>query len=634
VFYLHWVPVGVAAGTLGGYVIEGVLGRGGMATVYSAHHHEHGRRVALKVLAGDQIDDREFVARFRREGRLQASLEHPHVVTVYEAGESDQGLYLAMRLVPGSTLATLMHERELDATRALELLGQVAEALDAAHAAGLIHRDVKPQNVLVGDSDDAYLGDFGLTTLGGAGGVTVTGKLVGTISYLAPEVIGGADAVPASDRYAIAAMAFECLTGTVVYPRRSEAAILFAHTSEPPPRASRRRPELPSSLDGIFERALSKNPVDRPQTATALVEEISAALERDGAAALGPPPPPGAAALEEQTVEPLPPPAPAAAPRAQRGRRAAALVAVALAAAGVAFGVGAWVGDGDEPQAASPPAVLSGTQVLGSDLAEPGRTLDCRGRPARASAQGCTIIQSALPRRALVVPEDGVIRRWAVRSARGELALAVVRPRGDVTFQVARSRPEVVGNGGVHLFGTDLAVERGDLVGLVVLAGSAAGARPGVEGATTRRWIPELPLGKPVEGGFANELLLRVEYVPGGQQRLPDQVTGPAAADLEPGRVVERRRVRLRSGRPIEIALVSLGDRFALDQFLDSRRVARIGVPADFRPGEGRILTFEPHAHPTEPEQAEIVIEYAPTDSGRILNHYYASFPREFEFVW
>ena len=126
---------------------------------------------------------------------MQASIEHPHVVTVYEAGESEHGLFLAMRLVSGSALATLMRERALDARRALALLSQVADALDVAHADGLVHRDVKPQNVLVGESDDAYLGDFGLTRVGGADGVTATGNLVGTLSYLAPEVIRGGEAI-------------------------------------------------------------------------------------------------------------------------------------------------------------------------------------------------------------------------------------------------------------------------------------------------------------------------------------------------------------------------------------------------------------------------------------------------------
>ena len=256
-----------AGAVVGSYRVEGVLGRGGMGTVYSARHVEHGRQAALKLLASELSRDPDFVARFQREGRLQASLEHPHVVTVFEAGESEHGLYLAMQPVPGPTLAALMQERALDARRSLALLSQIADALDAAHAAGLVHRDVKPQNVLVGAADDAYLGDFGLTRLGGASGVTATGKLVGTISYLAPEVIRGADATPAADRYAFAAMAFECLTGNVVYPRQTEAAILFAHTSEPPPRASARRPELPSALDAVLERALSKDPAARPDSA-------------------------------------------------------------------------------------------------------------------------------------------------------------------------------------------------------------------------------------------------------------------------------------------------------------------------------------------------------------------------------
>ncbi len=615
---------------VGGYIVEGVLGRGGMATVYQARHAEQGRLVALKVLTGERNRDPEFVARFRREGRLQASIEHPHVVTVFEAGESEHGLFLAMRLVSGPTLAALMHERALDAPRALALLRQVADALDAAHARGLVHRDVKPQNVLVGDSDDAYLGDFGLTTVGGGDGVTATGKLVGTLSYLAPEVIRGAEATPASDRYAFAAMAFECLTGTVVYPRGSEAAVLFAHTSEPPPRASRRRPELPDGLDQTFERALSKDPGARPESAVALADGIGATLEGAGLADLGPPPPPGAAALEEPTVEPLPLAA-APPPRRRFRERAAWLVGAALVGAAVAVAIGASVGD--EREASAVPATLSGTIALGSDLSEPGRPLDCEGSRPDADSPGCTIVQSALPGRTLVVPEDGVIRRWSVRSARGEFALAVVRPRGDETFQVARSRIEFASNDGVHVFETDLAAERGDLVALVVLPGSGAGARSGVEGAGTRRWIPDLNHGKPVDRGFANELLLRVEYVRGGQQRLPKQVAGAAAADLEPGRVVRRRAIRFTNGRRIELVLVALGNRYVLDQFLEGRRTARIDLPADFRARDGRIIQFGAYSQASEPASGGIYVEYAGATSARILSHFFVFFPRGFEFI-
>ncbi|MBN1530259.1 MAG: serine/threonine protein kinase [Thermoleophilaceae bacterium] len=607
-----------------------MLGRGGMATVYAAQQIEDGRRVALKLLADELSGDPEFVARFRREGRAQAALDHPHVVTVYEAGESEHGLFLAMRLVPGPTLAKLIHERALDSQHSLALLRDVAGALDEAHAQGLVHRDVKPQNVLVGDSDDAYLGDFGLTTVGGADGVTVTGRLVGTISYLAPEVIRGSDAGPASDRYAFAAMAFECLTGTVVFPRRSQAAILFAHTSEPPPRASGRRPELPPALDRVFERALAKAPGDRPESAVGLVDEIAEGLEHAGMAGLGPPPPPGAAALEDETAAPIPVATPGASEH--RRRSAAWLVAAVVAVAGVAAALGATLGGDDERAASAAPATLPGVQVLGSDLAGPGQAVGCDGRRPRPRSRGCTIVQSALPGRSLVVPADGVIRRWAVRSARGELALAVVRPRGEDTFQVSRSRNEFVGNDGPHLFETDLAVERGDLVGLVVLSGSAAGVRAGVGGARTRRWIPELPFGRAPERGFPGELLLRAEYVRGGRQRVPDQLGEPEVASVRPGRVVRRVRARFKSGRPVETALVSLGDRFVLDQFLEGRRTARIDVPG-FRPGDGRILTFGIYAPPTPADQLDLLIEYVRAESSRIEFHYFATFPREFEFI-
>ena len=606
-----------------------MLGRGGMAIVYSARHVELGRRVALKVLSDDLSSDAEFVARFRREGRLQASLEHPHVVTVYEAGESDHGLFLAMRLVPGSTLALLMSERALDAKLSLDLLHQVGTALDAAHEAGLVHRDVKPQNVLVGDSDDAYLGDFGLTRLGGDEGVTATGKLVGTLAYLAPEVIRGDDAGPASDRYAFAATVFACLTGTVVYPRRTEAALLFAHTSDPPPSISRRRPELPAALDDLFARALAKNPGDRPASATAFVDSVDQAL--DGAA-LGPPPPPGVAALEAETAGPAPRP-PSHAPDRRR-RLGLWIAAAALAGAGVAAAIAVAVGNGDESEASTVPAALAGTTVLGSDLTDTGRTVDCRGRTPSSTSPSCTIVQSDLPESTVVVPRDGVVRRWAVRSARGELSLAVVRPRAGGYFQVARSRNEFVEDEHVHTFSTDVAVEQGDVLGLVVLPGSAVGAAD-ADGATTNRWIPlltgtlrppELGAGK----GFDDELLFRVEYAPGGRQESPAQVTDARAEKLEAGRVRAHHTSRY-EGRAFEHALVAVEDRIVLDEFAEGRRTARIDVPG-FQRG-GRVITFEVDEGEANQPDFGIYVEYANPDSARILSHYYVVAPGGFELV-
>jgi serine/threonine-protein kinase len=621
-----------AGAVVGNYRVERVLGRGGMGTVYAARHVQHGRQVALKLIAAELSHDPDFVARFRREGRMQASLEHPHVVTVFEAGESEHGLYLAMRLVPGPTLASLVADRSLDAPRALALLRQVADGLDAAHAAGLVHRDVKPQNVLVGEADDAYLGDFGLTRLGGAATASITDALVGTVSYLAPEVIRGDEAGPASDRYAFGAMVFECLTGTVVYPRQTQAAVLYAHTSEPPPRASGRRPELPPALDEIFERALAKDPGTRPASATELIDAVSAKLNGAGPV-LGPPPPPGVIALADETGRPNPVGAPVAAPH-PRGRAwlLGGLLAAALAGAAVAAAATALVGgDEDDPPAA--PATLPGTRVLGSDLSEPGRAVTCRLGVTDHAVPSCTIMQTDLPGRTIVVPEDGVVRRWGVRSARGELVLAVIRPRGEDTLQVSRSQHEFAGSSGVHLFETELAVERGDVLGLVALPGSASGLRGGVEGARSTHFTPAVFGGDQTAGRPGDELLLRVEYVPGGQQRRPEPVTGAAAADLPAGRVVERTRLRFNSGRPVEIALVALGDRFVLDQFLNGRRTARIDVPADLGPETGSIVTFYVAPNPGVQESIGIYIEYRPTGSARILNHYFGTSPHGFDFV-
>jgi serine/threonine protein kinase len=205
-----------------GFRIERLIGRGGMGVVYEATQLSLDRRLAVKVLHPELGEDPAFLERFRREGRLQAALEHPHVVTVHEAGESEHGLFLAMRLVRGSSLAALLREGSLDAARALKFLRQVAGALDAAHAAGLVHRDVKPRNVLVDADDRAYLADFGLTRT------------------------GQEEATPASDRAAFAAMLLVCLPGVLdepEHPWESATAIVDAaeRTLGFPARRGRRR---------------------------------------------------------------------------------------------------------------------------------------------------------------------------------------------------------------------------------------------------------------------------------------------------------------------------------------------------------------------------------------------------------
>jgi serine/threonine-protein kinase len=174
---------------MAGYRIERLIGRGGMGVVYEATQLSLDRRVALKVLTPDLTTDELFRARFRREGRIQARLDHPHIISVHEAGEASAGLFLAMRFVGGPTLKALIVARELGATRAMRILTPVAGALDAAHAFGLVHRDVKPQNILVAPGDHPYLADFGLTKSTSETAITADGNFIGTLDYIAPEQV-------------------------------------------------------------------------------------------------------------------------------------------------------------------------------------------------------------------------------------------------------------------------------------------------------------------------------------------------------------------------------------------------------------------------------------------------------------
>jgi predicted Ser/Thr protein kinase len=267
-----------------GYRVEGVLGAGGMGVVYEATQLALDRPVALKILTAGHGSD-EFKARFRREAMLQAALEHPNIVSVYEAGDSEEGLFIAMRLVRGSDLKQLSEDGSLPATRALDILGQAAAALDAAHAAGLVHRDVKPQNILVDGDNHAFLADFGLTKDAGERGLTLTGAYTGSLDYAAPEQIRGEAAGAGADLYAFAAVLYEALTGEVAFPYDTEAALLYAHLSEDPPRPSERRPELPSGLDAVVARGLAKRPEERYGSATELVDAARTALASQPAAA-------------------------------------------------------------------------------------------------------------------------------------------------------------------------------------------------------------------------------------------------------------------------------------------------------------------------------------------------------------
>ena len=615
---------------VGPYRLGRLLGRGGMAVVYEATDESVGRTVALKLIASE-LADVTFVERFRTEGRMQAALDHPHVVTVYEAGTSAYGPYLAMELVEGTTLAGLIDHGALDAERTLRLLEQVALALDGAHAAGLVHRDVKPRNILVDERDHAYLADFGLTRLGDTTGATATGQFVGTLAYVAPEIIHGEPAGPASDRYALAAVLFECLSGSIVFPRPTQAAMVYAHTSEPPPQISRRRTGVPPPLDDVLLAGLAKAPDERPATATELIARARKAL---AGTALGPPAPraPAAGHPSDPSVTAEAPVVTAPAPARPRRRRAPVAAAFAGALAG---GAAMALVLSDDPAAegskAAAPATLAGTSVVGSGLTDGGRTVDCAGRAVAARSAGCTVFQEQLGSTTLVAQRSGVVRRWSVRSATGELALIVLRRREGGYFQVARSRNEFAGNGGLHRFPTQLAVERGDRFGLTLLDGSGVGLVDG-DGATGR-WTPALAgLAMPPRPGSEGELLLGVEYEPGARFRPPPAIRGPAAARLSAGRLLARARTRYASGARVEVRLVAVNGRGALDLVRDGRRTVRSELP-DLRLPLAPGATLEILTIPSSPEHAAVDVAYAHLGSTRLLSHYFDARGRRLKFV-
>jgi serine/threonine-protein kinase len=341
--------------SVAGYRIETVAGRGGMGVVYRARQLALDRLVALKLIAPELSDDESFRARFARESRIAASLDHPNVIPVYEAGEDGGRLFIAMRFVDGTDLGRMLAEDgALDPALAAELVAQAASALDAAHARGLVHRDVKPANLLVtGDlpaRPHVYLTDFGLARRDGSSvGLTTTGQWMGTPDYAAPEQIDGHDLDARSDVYALGCVLFAALTGTPPFGDRPRMAKPAAHLHEHPPTLRSRRESVPLAMEPVVARALAKRPEDRYQTAGEL----------------------GAAALEAAQ-------APGATPRTRRLRRQArtsatarlssrdrlrgvrsvALVALvaALVGVGIAAALGAFSSSGRKaaPRAAAP----------------------------------------------------------------------------------------------------------------------------------------------------------------------------------------------------------------------------------------------------------------------------------------
>jgi ABC-type transport system substrate-binding protein len=274
----------LASGTvIAGFRVESLVGEGAMGAVYLAQTRDEGP-VALKVLSPELAHDERFRQRFLRESQLASSLDHAHIVPTLTSGEEDGLLYLAMAYIEGSDLRALLRlEGRLEPERAIDLIEQVAEALDAAHAAGLVHRDVKPGNILLttrADGDDAYVCDFGLARhVTSVSSLTSDRGFIGTIDYVPPEQIEGGPIDGRADVYSLGCVLFECLAGAGPFDRDSELSVVFAHLNEPPPRLSDVRPELPATFDRVFATALAKSPDDRYSSCGELVGAARAALQ-------------------------------------------------------------------------------------------------------------------------------------------------------------------------------------------------------------------------------------------------------------------------------------------------------------------------------------------------------------------
>src|SRR6476659_3900729 len=352
---------------LAGYRIEVPIGRGGMGVVYRAEQLRLGRKVALKLLAPELAENQGFRARFEHESRLAAVLDHPNIVPLFEAGEADGLLFISMRYVEGTDLRDLLsRDGRLEPERALAIAAQVGSALDAAHIRGLVHRDVKPGNILIAADpgidvpEHCYLTDFGLTKdTSSPVELTATGTFVGTIDYIAPEQIEGAKPDGRGDQYALACVLYECLAGHPPFPRDEEIVVMWAHLQDAPPTVTAARPDLPPAIDAVIAQAMAKSPKERFTTCTAMVAAARDALmpgtiapanvtrahaspvppadvTRVGAANVAPPlaaPAPAAPPLAAPAPGPnaLRPPAAPPAPRDASARRRPLLILGALA---------------------------------------------------------------------------------------------------------------------------------------------------------------------------------------------------------------------------------------------------------------------------------------------------------------
>lgn len=371
-------PERIVGTDVAGYAIESVLAHGAMGVVYVARQRSPARRVALKLITPAYASDEVFRRRFLREATTAAAIEHPHILPVYAAGESDGILFMAMRLVEGLDLRQILRGPDgLALDRAVRIVGQVGEALDTAHARGLVHRDVKPGNILVShqtdaeDDDFCYLTDFGVSTwtVSSVAAITLAGRMVGTANYAAPEQIEEGRVEGSADLYSLGCVLYECLTGRAPFAGRSQAEILYAHLHEQAAAPSSIRPDLPPAMDTVTERALRKDPEERYASCRELTQALREALA-------GPIATPARVPL---AAAPANAPTPRSRKRAGWIMVAAVTMVLVVAAGGLAFLNGRGAPHSSSSPPAAPVLIREGVQVTASHTAP--SSADAAGNP-------------------------------------------------------------------------------------------------------------------------------------------------------------------------------------------------------------------------------------------------------------
>lgn len=423
----------------GHYRLGRLLGRGGFGEVYEAEDTDKNRVVALKLIAAPYSNNAAFRERLFREAAAAGRLHDPHVVPIHDFGEIDGQVYIDMRLVAGVDLSTVLdRDGTIDPQRTTWIVRQLASALDAAHAAGLVHRDVKPANALLTAEDFVYLVDFGLANAVGDSKLTSTGATIGTLAYMAPErFLHGAGVDHRADVYALACMLFECLTGTTPYPATGDLpALLGAHLNAPIPRPSQHRPHLPAAFDEVIERGMAKDPAHRYSSAGDLAQAAQRALTGAApvstvAAATSSP---GTAEWEDARAPQIGQPPPTASPPAsgrprRRFGRTAAITAAVLAAV-TALAVGIVVGfahrdappKASSPTARSSPSAAPASQPASRQVVLPFIGLGWLSGGLAVDAAGAVYVADKEHHRVVKLPADG--------AAQLELPFQVAEPVG------------------------------------------------------------------------------------------------------------------------------------------------------------------------------------------------------------